>query len=254
MRAEVSALKMAFKRSDGPKGAISISNFVAAQETPSVPEFTQGVGRSRTGCNRRWDNPRSDHVGASHTLHTGRIREPGRSGRYRFGAQSRKYRRQSERLHRFRILYCRKMGGATKDIAPRVTRVGLIFGGPEVSTIGERFYSMFETAARASSVEPVAIRIRSATDVDPGIGAFAMQPNMGLVAAAEVAAVTYRASIIDLVARRNIPAVYPFRFFATDGGLRPMASPWSTSIAAPHFTSIEYWWHQPGRAASTSAG
>ena len=112
-----------------------------------------------------------------------------------------------------------KWVGLLKDIAPRVTRVGLIFGGPEVSTIGERFYSMFETAARASSVEPVAIRIRSATDVDPGIGAFAMQPNMGLVAAAEVAAVTYRASIIDLVARRNIPAVYPFRFFATDGGL-----------------------------------
>jgi len=106
-----------------------------------------------------------------------------------------------------------------KEIAPRATRVGLIFGGPEVSTVGEHFYRMFEEAARASSVEPVAIRIRSAGDVDPGIDAFAAQPNVGLLAAAEVATVTHRVPIIDAVARHRMPAVYPFRFFATDGGL-----------------------------------
>jgi putative tryptophan/tyrosine transport system substrate-binding protein len=109
--------------------------------------------------------------------------------------------------------------GLLKEIAPRATRVGLIFGGPEVSTVGEHFYGMFEAAAHASSVEPVPIRIRSAADVDPGIDAFAAQPNEGLVAAAEVAAVTYRVPIINAVARHGMPAVYPFRFFATDGGL-----------------------------------
>jgi putative ABC transport system substrate-binding protein len=106
-----------------------------------------------------------------------------------------------------------------KEIAPRTTRAGLIFGGPAVSTVGERFYQMFEAAARASSVEPVAIRIRAAADVDPAIDAFATQPNVGLVAAAEVAAVTYHVPIINAVARHHMPAVYPFRFFATDGGL-----------------------------------
>lgn len=109
--------------------------------------------------------------------------------------------------------------GLLKEIAPRATRVGLIFGGPEVSTVGEHFYGMFEVAAHASSVEPVPIRIRSAADVDPGIDAFAAQPNEGLVAAAEVAAVTYRVPIINAVARHGMPAVYPFRFFVTDGGL-----------------------------------
>ena len=39
------------------------------------------------------------------------------------------------------------------------------------------------------------------------------------MAAAEVAAVTYHVPIIDAVARHQMPAVYPFRFFATDGGL-----------------------------------
>lgn len=106
-----------------------------------------------------------------------------------------------------------------KEIAPHATRVGMVFGGSEVSTVGERFYSMFEAAARASSIEPVAIRIRSAVDVDPGIDAFATGPNVGLVAAAEVGAVTHRVPIINAVARHRMPAVYPFRFFATDGGL-----------------------------------
>ena len=78
---------------------------------------------------------------------------------------------------------------------------------------------MFEPTARAASVEPVPIRIRSAVDVDPGIDAFAKQPNVGLMAAAEVGAVTYRVPIIDAVARHHMPAVYQFRFFATDGGL-----------------------------------
>ena len=42
---------------------------------------------------------------------------------------------------------------------------------------------------------------------------------MGLVAAAEVAAVIHRVPIINAVARHRLPAVYPFRYFATDGGL-----------------------------------
>jgi putative ABC transport system substrate-binding protein len=49
-----------------------------------------------------------------------------------------------------------------KEIAPRVTRVALIFGALEVATVGELFYRTFEAAARAASVEPIAIRIRTA--------------------------------------------------------------------------------------------
>jgi putative ABC transport system substrate-binding protein len=106
-----------------------------------------------------------------------------------------------------------------KEIAPRVTRVALIFGGPEVATTGELFFHSFEAIARSSSVEPVAIRIRNANDVDPAIDAFAAQPDVGLVAAAEPGAVIHRVPIIKAVARHRLPAVYPFRFFVTDGGL-----------------------------------
>jgi len=106
-----------------------------------------------------------------------------------------------------------------KEVAPRVTRVALIFGGPEVSTAGELFFHSFEAIARSSSIEPVALRIRNANDVDPAIDAFAARPNVGLVAAAEIAAVTQRIPIINAVARHRLPAVYPFRYFATAGGL-----------------------------------
>jgi putative tryptophan/tyrosine transport system substrate-binding protein len=113
----------------------------------------------------------------------------------------------------------KKMLELLKEIAPRVTRVALIFGGPEVATTGELFYRAFEPIARSSLVEPVAIPIRNAADIDPAIDAFAAQPNVGLVAVAEPGAVVNRVSIINAAGRHRLPAVYPFRYFVTDGGL-----------------------------------
>jgi putative ABC transport system substrate-binding protein len=106
-----------------------------------------------------------------------------------------------------------------REIAPPVKRAGLVFGGSEYATTGELFFRSFEAAARASSMEPVPLRLRSAADVDPVIDAFAAQGDVGLVAAAEPGAVLNRAAIIKAAARHRLPAVYPFRYFAADGGL-----------------------------------
>lgn len=102
--------------------------------------------------------------------------------------------------------------------------------------MGELFYRTFEVAARASSLEPVAIRIRNTSDVDPAIDAFAAPPNVGLVAAAEVGAVTNRISIINAAGRYRMPAVYPFRFFATDGGL----AAYGVSLVDQYYRAASY--------------
>jgi putative ABC transport system substrate-binding protein len=106
-----------------------------------------------------------------------------------------------------------------REIAPAVKRAALIFGAPEYATTGELFFRSFEAIARTSPIEPPALRLRGAADVDPAIDAFAAQPNVGLVAAAEPGSVLNRLAIINAVARHRLPAVYPFRYFATDGGL-----------------------------------
>jgi putative ABC transport system substrate-binding protein len=106
-----------------------------------------------------------------------------------------------------------------KEIAPHVKRAALIFGRSEFSPTGEKFYYALEPAAPKLSVELTPVRVRDAADIQAGIDAFAAKPNGGLLAAAEPVALQNRSAIIAAAARHRLPAVYPFRFFVTEGGL-----------------------------------
>jgi putative ABC transport system substrate-binding protein len=101
-----------------------------------------------------------------------------------------------------------------KELAPQVTRFGMIFGN---NPVGENFYRSFQIAA--SGVETTAIRIDGSADVASGIESFALKPNGGLVMAAETSGFANRAAIVDLAARFRLPAVYPFRNIVAEGGL-----------------------------------
>jgi putative ABC transport system substrate-binding protein len=106
-----------------------------------------------------------------------------------------------------------------EEIAPNVRRAAMVFGGPEIGPTGEKFYSAVEPVAATLGVELTPIRIRTAADIAPAIAAFAAKPDGGILAAAEIGAVQNRAPIIAAAARHALPAVYPFRFFVTEGGL-----------------------------------
>jgi putative ABC transport system substrate-binding protein len=51
------------------------------------------------------------------------------------------------------------------------------------------------------------------------IATFAGQPDGGLITFPHPNTAANRASIIILAARHRLPAIYPFRYFATEGGL-----------------------------------
>jgi len=104
-----------------------------------------------------------------------------------------------------------------KELAPQVTQVAMILNNAS-QPVGENFYRAMQGAAGRFGVETTAIRIDGAADVQAGIDAFALQPNGGLVMAAD-SSFRYRALIIDLAARHQLPAVYPFRNIVREGGL-----------------------------------
>ena len=60
---------------------------------------------------------------------------------------------------------------------------------------------------------------RDADEIERGIAAFARDPHGGLILTVGPAALRHREMIIGLAARHKLPAVYPYRFFATEGGL-----------------------------------
>ena len=72
--------------------------------------------------------------------------------------------------------------------------------------------------APSLGVEVSSVEVRGATEIERAVSAFARASNSGLIVTGERATV-HRELIIKLAARHRLPAVYPFRFFVTAGGL-----------------------------------
>jgi putative ABC transport system substrate-binding protein len=107
---------------------------------------------------------------------------------------------------------------ALKQIAPRVTRVALVFN-PQSAPFADLFLRPVEAAASSFSVAPIGAAVRDPVDVDRVFDTLAREPNGGLMVLPDISMTNYREAIVALAARHRVAAVYPFRFFAVSGGL-----------------------------------
>jgi hypothetical protein len=73
-------------------------------------------------------------------------------------------------------------------------------------------------AGRHPGVELSPIDVRNTGEIERAVAAFARAPNGGLIVTTGGSS-TRRSPIITLAARHKLPAVYPFRYFVTSGGL-----------------------------------
>ena len=106
-----------------------------------------------------------------------------------------------------------------KEINPRIARIAVVFD-PRTSPGGGSFYMrLIQDVARSVAVEVVAAPFHDDADIQRNMESFARTPNGGVVVLPDTATNNYRKSIIDQVARSRLPAVYPYRFFAEEGGL-----------------------------------
>ena len=104
-----------------------------------------------------------------------------------------------------------------KEIAPHVTRAAVVRDAAIASGIGQ--WGAIQTAAPSFGVELRPIGVADANEIERGITAFARDPNSALILTVGPGAIRHREIIIGLAARHKLPAVYPYRFFAADGGL-----------------------------------
>jgi putative ABC transport system substrate-binding protein len=103
-----------------------------------------------------------------------------------------------------------------KELAPGVTRAAVL-RNPLAAGIGQ--LGAIQSVAPSFGVELTPIDVRDADEIERSVKAFAREPNTGLIVASSASATVRRALIITLAAQHKLPAVYPYRFFATDGGL-----------------------------------
>jgi len=103
-----------------------------------------------------------------------------------------------------------------KEIAPKVTRVAVIRDPTRGSGIAQ--FAAMQTAAPSLGMELSTINASDVHDMERGIAAFARSTNGGLIVTSGGTGF-HRDAIIPLAARLRLPAVYPYRYYATEGGL-----------------------------------
>jgi len=104
-----------------------------------------------------------------------------------------------------------------KQIAPRVTRAGVIRDPDQPSGAGQ--LGAIQSVAPSLGVEVTPIGVSDVGEIERGVAAFARTANGGLIVTATALGAIHRDPIVALAARHRLPAVYPYRFFVTRGGL-----------------------------------
>ena len=105
-----------------------------------------------------------------------------------------------------------------KQFAPSVTRAAIL-RDPANPAGGAEFAAIQAVApSLRMEVSPVDSR-REDSEIERAIAAFAGSPNGGLILTPNASVSVRSELIIALAARYKLPAVYPFRYMATSGGL-----------------------------------
>ena len=105
-----------------------------------------------------------------------------------------------------------------KQIAPGTRRVTAIFN-PETAPYYGMYLRSIEAATSAIAVELIAVQVHSEDDISNIIRKVGSEPNGGLFVLPDSHNVVHRKRIIELSAQYRLPAIYYFRYFASDGGL-----------------------------------
>jgi putative ABC transport system substrate-binding protein len=104
-----------------------------------------------------------------------------------------------------------------KEIAPQITDVAVIgsnLGG------GAGIVAAIRATAELRGVKFItANALVAASEIEYVFNKIARQANTGLVVLPGSLTLAYRKQIIALAARNRLPAVYPYRYYVTDGGL-----------------------------------
>jgi ABC-type uncharacterized transport system substrate-binding protein len=104
-----------------------------------------------------------------------------------------------------------------KQIAPGVTRAAVLRDATLKTAVGQ--FAAIEAVAPSLGLELSPFAVRDAGEIERAVTAFARGSNGGLIVTGSPLTAVQRDLIVTLAARYHLPAVYPFRYFASRGGL-----------------------------------
>jgi putative tryptophan/tyrosine transport system substrate-binding protein len=103
-----------------------------------------------------------------------------------------------------------------KELAPNLSRVAVLRDAMSAPGIGQ--FAVIQAMAPPHHVELSPINASDLAEMERGIAAIARIPNAGLVVTVGRTAVR-RDLVVAAAAKHRLPAIYPYRYYASDGGL-----------------------------------
>jgi len=103
-----------------------------------------------------------------------------------------------------------------KELAPNLSRVAVLRDAMSAPGIGQ--FAVIQAMAPPHRVELSPINASDPAEMERGIAAIARTPNAGLIVTVGRTAVR-RDLIVAAAAKHGLPAIYPYRYYASDGGL-----------------------------------
>ena len=104
-----------------------------------------------------------------------------------------------------------------KQLSPVVTRAVVLRDPASPDGIGQ--FAAIQAVGPSLGVELRAIGVREPAEIERAIATIARESGGGLIVTASGFAILHRELIIAMAAQHRLPAVYPYRFMVTDGGL-----------------------------------
>jgi putative ABC transport system substrate-binding protein len=104
-----------------------------------------------------------------------------------------------------------------KQIAPDIKRVAVLRDATFPTGIAQ--LAVLHSSAPQLGLTITPLDSREASKIERGLAEFAASPHGGLIAGSGAATIRHRELIIALAARHRLPSIYPYRLFATTGGL-----------------------------------
>jgi putative ABC transport system substrate-binding protein len=106
-----------------------------------------------------------------------------------------------------------------KGIAPHISRVALMHNPNVATERGAYFLSPAMAAAPSFALEPIAVPVHSAAEIEGAVTVLATKPGGGLVVMPDATTNSHSQLIIGLANHHRLPAIYAFRYIAAAGGL-----------------------------------
>lgn len=108
--------------------------------------------------------------------------------------------------------------GLLKEIAPQASEVAFVFN-PTTAPYAEYYLNPFKIAGRSLGLNAIAMPVGSSSGLEPAIAGYAKDRKRGLIVMPDSFTTAHSSEIVLLVDRYQVPAIYPYRFFARLGGL-----------------------------------